>query len=540
MKFRSSKKILNLLAVIFAITFIKILNVNALDITVDNNVIGTIDPNSKLVTNQGEIEVSSIGTYYDNGKSKEDTFKAYKVIDVYYNKNSNNIIYEFTTDFKEFLSQTKEYKNLTIREYSELSSGDIKSDSTQSVSELDKLTSLYATYIKKNNISGIDLISEHPTASIQAPAGSYLILPVVTMGVYTVMVGNIEFKVSNGIWNLTSAKIKAKYSETRIHKRTPVYLGSIVEIGEEYEYILEVYFPKYPTNATNKIFTVKDVASNSINFSDVSLIEIYNNYKESGFKRIYGVSKDGKVLDENNNEVATITIEGQEMIINFNVDNIIYDRFYIYYKAKLNNNATVGTDNTNENTVTLTYSNDPYGTGTKTKKANTSVTTFGLEIFKYENNNRNKPLSGAVFEIYRDKECTQKVGTTTPTNEQGIAYYKGLGANGWTEVSYDFYSRQKEYYLKEIKAPNGYNISNEITVANIGYNIVSPLRDLEDEGTMIGELPGYYRVEIPSNKIGLLPVTGGTGTILFTVMGLILISSSIYYYLKYKSKRSND
>jgi len=230
------------------------------------------------------------------------------------------------------------------------------------------------------------------------------------------------------------------------------------------------------------------------------------------------------------------------MIINFNVDNIIYDRLYIYYKAKLNNNATVGYDHTkNKNIATLTYSNDPYGTDTKTKKSDTSVNTFGLEIFKYENNNRNKPLSGAVFEIYRDKECTQKVGTTTPTNSEGIAYYKGLGANDWKEIydtngNYLCYSRQKEYYLKEIKAPNGYNISNEITVAKIGYNIVSS-GFANGEGTMIGEREGYYRVEIPNYKNILLPVTGGTGTILFTVMGLVLITCSIYYYIKYKNKK---
>lgn len=192
------------------------------------------------------------------------------------------------------------------------------------------------------------------------------------------------------------------------------------------------------------------------------------------------------------------------------------------------------------------------GTNTTTQTVENLVGTFGLEIFKYENNNKNKPLSGAVFEIYRDKECTQKVGTTTPTNEQGIAYYKGLSIdklydNEEIDINGIYYvSRQKKYYLKEITSPEGYVVSSKPIMTKIGYDYVSESGIYESEavpngeGTSIGERAGYYRIEVPSYKNILLPVTGGAGTIIFTIMGLILICSSTYYYLKYKSKRIND
>lgn len=102
---------------------------------------------------------------------------AYKILDTFYNDDSNTITYEFTSDFKIFLGQNTTYKNLTVDEYYKLTSGDITSGSTTTTSTLDKLMSSYATYIRNNLAqNGISLNKTNTTASKKLIAGSYLVL----------------------------------------------------------------------------------------------------------------------------------------------------------------------------------------------------------------------------------------------------------------------------------------------------------------------------------------------------------------------------
>lgn len=148
-------------------------------------VTGTVDKDSYYVTNTGTIKVT-------NAKIGDD-FKAYKILDAFYNWSSGVATYEFTSDFKTFLSTDTTYKNLTIDDYYDLTSGDITSGSTQTNSTLDKLMSLYASYISQNSsVTGESLTNTNGTVTGTVGVGAYLIFPVTTNYVYSVMVGNVE------------------------------------------------------------------------------------------------------------------------------------------------------------------------------------------------------------------------------------------------------------------------------------------------------------------------------------------------------------
>ena len=78
-----------ILTIVLLFTFS--LNVKAVTITTDNTKQGTVDTNSYLVTNKGDITINNI---------ESDTFKGYKIIDFYYNSTTDTLSYEFTSNFK--------------------------------------------------------------------------------------------------------------------------------------------------------------------------------------------------------------------------------------------------------------------------------------------------------------------------------------------------------------------------------------------------------------------------------------------------------
>ncbi|UKI58578.1 MAG: hypothetical protein L6V81_04145 [Clostridium sp.] len=160
----------------------------------------------------------------------------------------------FTNDFQAYLKTTTDYKDLTSSDYYSLSSGSLTSGSTLTSSTLDKLVSGYASYIKTNNVSGSLMNVSGNIASLSLEAGSYLILPVSTTKVYSVMVGNLDFTAEDEkYWNLNDETIVAKVSEAKVEKYVDDNKESADHsIGEIYTYTIKATVIQYPTNATNK------------------------------------------------------------------------------------------------------------------------------------------------------------------------------------------------------------------------------------------------------------------------------------------------
>ena len=69
-----------------------------------------------------------------------------------------------------------------------------------------------------------------------------------------------------------------------------------------------------------------------------------------------------------------------------------------------------------------------------------------IGVSKVDSKEGNAKLAGAVFGIYRDKECTQLI-TEMPATD----------TNGYAEA--EIVKTQDTVYLKEITAPKGYRIN---------------------------------------------------------------------------------
>ena len=461
-----------------------------------NTTSGTIDPNSKLITDTGAVTVT--------GVTAGDTFQAYKILDAFYNATTNVITYEFTSDFKAFMTASN--VTISVDVYMTLTNGNILNGSTVTTSSLDGLISGYANYIRTNSVSGSAVTVSGTTATATVPSGSWLILPTSTNNVYAVMVGNVAYKANSGVWQLEGTTIVAKKSTPGVVAKSVKENGTTsasYSMGEEYSYILTGTVPVYPTNALNRKYIMTDTMATGITFKGLSDVVI-----QDGTTTL--TNTNGTFKNSSNQVVATATISGQVLTITFSPQYLASTSVTVTYKASLNQNATLG-DEGNANSVVLEYSNDPYGTGSVTNDpVVTTVKTYGLEIHLADASDSTVKLEGAQFNICADANCTEVLDTIT-TNAQGIA-----------KSSADKALAAGTYYVKEIKAPTGYILPTNNTSVPISVT-----------GAVAGD-PGYYKVELANTQAGVLPFTGGMGTLFYTLFGLLVILIAAYVYVNYR------
>ena len=236
---------------------------------------------------------------------------------------------------------------------------------------------------------------------------------------------------------------------------------------------------------------------------------------EAGFtyKDIVSVEYDGGTLAA---DKYTVTQTGVNLTIKFE-DSIAYESskaIVVKYKVELNKNAEIA-DAVNQNTVWLTHGATDVGVTGNT----VDVKTFKFDLVK--TNDSNMVLDGAKFELYKEDGTTLipvvkvsdgvyrlavsgETGVEIET-KNGVATIQGVG-NG-------------TYKLKETAAPAGYN---EITsLAEIIIN------GANDTATVTGTTYTTGGVQIINKTGTLLPETGGIGTTIFYVVGIVLVLGAV-------------
>ncbi len=210
-------------------------------------------------------------------------------------------------------------------------------------------------------------------------------------------------------------------------------------------------------------------------------------------------------------------------------------RLRVHFDAQINANAQMGSPIPNQ--ALLHYTNS-VNFEFDVESDEPTVETGAASLLKVDASNQDKPLSGAVFELYRKATAdevasgggvTLIAGVSAPvvkvafydqprltgervtsitTGDDGMAYFYGLAYG--------------EYYLVETQSPNGYNLLSEAVTLTVDSTSHT-----------------YDRTVIVENYSGtILPSTGGMGTWLFTISGLALISIAVVLLLLRKRNGS--
>lgn len=246
----------------------------------------------------------------------------------------------------------------------------------------------------------------------------------------------------------------------------------------------------------------------------------------------------------------TKAVNGQSFTVSFTdlktVSGVSQGKYIIVeYTATLNQDAVVGLDG-NPNVVYLEYSNKPDQSGSgdtgntgKTPEDKVIVFTYELDTTKVDGQDNTKKLEGAEFKLHNadnkwaivnsDNKVTgwsdtEAGGSTLTSDENGL--FKVIGLDDGT------------YYLKETKAPTGYNLlSKEITVVitatttngqkwtdGVASSALTNLAVTADGTAGTGDTStGVAGITVANNKGSTLPETGGMGTTIFYVLGTILV-----------------
>lgn len=464
---------------------------------------------------QSAVTESSTASITINNAVENDVLAAYKVVDITYNATKNTLTYEWNSNFADYFAGTTSYNATayTVEQFAAL-----ESDSD----DLKTLLAGLPKYIADKSIApvGTQTVAADKTATFADLAmGEYFIRPTSTTSVYQLMLQKVEPTVSGNKYVIDDVTFTAKHKGVTVDKTAN---KTSVTKNEKVTYTIKVDVPTYASQAVDKSFSVADLLPDGLTIDTVSI----------------KVQIDG--TDVNAAAYTLDTAATAEYTFKLSVDTAKYaaswsasggKQLVITYTATLNDDDTTAVNTKETNKVTFDYSNYPYVENSHKQKTDTvDVTTFAIKIDKFVKDQEATKLAGAKFDLYRTATHAEiEAGTSVEIPHTSIPGIKLEGdkvtdANGAaTFEKYEANGTNYNYYLVETQAPLGYNILDNAVQVNF--------TDAE-----VGATAGVYTVKV-SNSSGIqLPITGGTGTVIFTIIGIALMVGAVVLFVVSRKK----
>lgn len=254
---------------------------------------------------------------------------------------------------------------------------------------------------------------------------------------------------------------------------------------------------------------------------------------------------------------------------------------YIHFQAKVMPVAAkTGETATADTTLTYTFSLDP-NNSRMTSPVGVKVHTYAFSLAKLSDEQNaagaNLPLTNAGFTLYSDNAMNTPVSMIKET-VGGETYYRpataaeiAAGTGIVTELLADMGADQNTllvrgldaatYYLKETKVPSGYYapkggfavqltgdreaVSEALTgklAAASSFTATNPTTDgvLINSSVLNGTEQNRLDASLKNSSTPVLPTTGGVGTVIFTVVGLLCMGAALWFFLFARRRRKDE
>lgn len=342
----------------------------------------------------------------------------------------------------------------------------------------------------------------------------------------------------------TSINMKSNYPT--VVKKVNDKTADDVNIGDTVTYTLTSKVPDM-TGYTSYVFNFKDTLSAGLTFKEITSVTVgsgenVQNVTEGTGDNTYTLAQTGQniTITMNNFLASNANKVGQEIKVT--------------YTVTLNKDAVTGFD-ANKNSATVEYSNKP-GTDNKgeSEPSIVDVHTFNFTIFKYYLKGADKTgLANAEFELYKANAEETAADEQAKINivDEGAGVYRQATAD---EAKAPNFTSAKivsdadgkvlvkgldagSYYLRETKAPEGYNkllsdikieikpVYDETTGKLTSYSVDYTYNGTKTTGTAITSKDNSPEVAVENKTGAQLPSTGSKGALMVTLAGIVLFGA---------------
>lgn len=341
-------------------------------------------------------------------------------------------------------------------------------------------------------------------------------------------------------------------------------------VGEPMDFYMEVSTPAYTDNSFN-------------------ITKLTANCQLAGLNYVEGSMKATTLPNADSDAVKDAIIQttvGADGNLTVELDyskirNAATGRGLIYLHFK----ATVAPDAVAESkasaTARLEYVFSMEADKTKTTADSTAaVYNYNFTLFKKSNElfdpsdagSGHRPLAGAGFILYADEAMTKAINMVkVEANGNAGAYYRPALAGEEGAVAQMDANMGNDnntlsirgldvgsYYVKETKTPSGYyapkgSFKLELTAErDASENLVKTL----SKGGVFGALKDADRALVQRDEVNkglnrfeadllnsstpVLPTTGGVGTVMFTVIGLLCMGAALWFFLFARRRREDE
>lgn len=255
---------------------------------------------------------------------------------------------------------------------------------------------------------------------------------------------------------------------------------------------------------------------------------------------------------------------------------------YLHFQATVAPDAVAESEASATARLEYVFSMEAGNTKT-TADSTAAVYNYDFTLFKKSNElidpsnagSGHRPLAGAGFILYADEAMNTpvsmvKVDATTTTD----AYYRpatateiNAGTGIVTEMDANMGNDNNtlsirgldvgSYYVKETKTPSGYYAPKGIfkldltaerdangrlvkTLAKGGFSDLKEADRALVQRDEVNKTLNQFEADLLNSSTPVLPTTGGVGTVMFTVIGLLCMGAALWFFLFARRRREDE